>query len=347
MQRGGFTGGWSALYDVEACLKDTPYKQTFLLKEKGGETEYILKLAREEAVEHLASEEKMMQELQNFHLFLQKNDKTYLIRAYVEGASLAEIGEKRGFSRKEILNIGIMLCEEVTKLHQRKPTVIHRDIKPENIIWKSDGGIALIDLETARTYKKGKHEDTRFVGTRETAAPEQYGYGQSDERTDIYGIGKALLYLLTGDYNLAELEKASEDRHLNHIIEKCCALEPDSRFATVKQVSHELEKCMSFVPGRNGLVRVLAVATLGLLVLVIILFHKVVTLEKRIGEQSIEPAETIEEKKPGRIIISGWDVTDYDILLEQILSRQQKVILAGNAGSVKIMERKRRSRKEN
>lgn len=310
---------WSALYDVEMCLKDTPYKKTFLIKEKNGETEYILKLARGDASEHLVSEEKMMNELHNSHLFLHKEDAAYLIRDYVEGTSLAEIRDKWGFPRKEVLQIGIMLCEEVAKLHQRKPPVIHRDIKPENIIWKSDGRLALIDLETARTYKKGKHEDTRFVGTRETAAPEQYGYGQSDERTDIYGIGKTLLYLLTGDYNLAQLEKESEDRRLNSIIEKCCALEPNSRFATVKHVSNELEKCMSFVLGRNGMVRILTVFTLGLLVLVIILFHKVVTLEKRIEEQPFEQAETVEEKKIGRIIISGWDVTDYDILLEQIL----------------------------
>ena len=71
----------------------------------------------------------------------------------------------------------------------------------------TDGTLTLIDYETARCYKEGLDEDTYFMGTRGTAAPEQYGFGQSDIRTDIYGIGRTLLYLLTGGYRLEELDK--------------------------------------------------------------------------------------------------------------------------------------------
>ena len=37
-----------------------------------------------------------------------------------------------------------------------------------------------------------------LLGTKAYAAPEQFGFGQSDSRTDIYALGVLLNVLLTG-----------------------------------------------------------------------------------------------------------------------------------------------------
>lgn len=350
---------WQELYEVTACLKDSPGKKTYLLKDKTGGEKFILKLAMKEEAAHLLEEGKVLEELQKAEIkggpaerteirvkeLLDLGETVYLLRNYIEGSSLAEIGEIHSFSEEEIYHTGILLCRSVMKLHQRKPPVIHRDIKPENIIIREDGSLVLIDLETARIYKKGKREDTYFAGTRETAAPEQYGFGQSDERTDIYGIGRTLLYMKTGDYLLEDMDRAAGDRRLNSMIRKCCSFDPDSRFESVEKLICELQKCQSASGGEKRDIRILTTVVLFLCVAVVLLSVWVVLLKKELSV----PGRTEEEQGSGesgltevqaqisedmdeelinykdRIIVNGWDVTDYDLLLEQIVdSCEQK-----------------------
>ncbi len=83
---------------------------------------------------------------------------------------------------------GVELCRLLDQLHRMEPPVIHRDIKPENILLSPEGKPCLIDFDIARSYKAGQDSDTTFMGTRRTAAPEQYGYAQTDGRTDLYAL---------------------------------------------------------------------------------------------------------------------------------------------------------------
>jgi len=41
-----------------------------------------------------------------------------------------------------------------------------------------------------------------FFGTKYFAAPEQYGFSQTDSRTDIFSMGALLCWLLTGDADI-------------------------------------------------------------------------------------------------------------------------------------------------
>ena len=102
--------------------------------------------------------------------------------------------------------------------------MIYRDIKPENILLLPDGGIGLIDFGIARQFKDGKDTDTRHMGTRATAAPEQYGYAQTDQRTDLYSLGMTLIWLLTGRYDRDSLTQTEEiSPHLRSVLEKAVA----------------------------------------------------------------------------------------------------------------------------
>lgn len=86
--------------------------------------------------------------------------------------------------------------------------VIHRDLKPSNIIvsgvrYAADAGmtfssLVIIDLGIARVWRDGADADTVKFGTRSYAPPEQFGFGQTSVRSDIYALGALLFFCLTG-----------------------------------------------------------------------------------------------------------------------------------------------------
>lgn len=341
--------GWRGQYEIMACLKDSPGKKTYLLRQKENGEKFIFKFAEKEEATHLLEEGKLLWELSrtgglsNFGEpeteikdLKEENGKVFILRNYIEGRSLAELGEARSFTEEEICRTGILICESVMCLHRRKPPIIHRDIKPENIIIKKDGTLALIDLETAREYKKGKQEDTYFAGTRETAAPEQYGFWQSDERTDIYGIGRTLLYMMTGDYFPEDLEKAEGSRRLKKIIRQCCSFDPANRFPSAEKVISELQKCLPDHRKENrriqwltGMIVLLCVAVLGLTVEVILLKGgmenpgRSSSRERNAAAEGREPVHSMLGGED-RLCIMGWDVTGYEQLMGEILRNNEQ-----------------------
>lgn len=170
---------------------------------------------------------------------VEEEDKLIVIEEYIHGASLEKMLEKEGpFSEQRVLQIVLSLCDILEKLHMSSPPLIHRDIKPSNIMLSSDGIVKLIDFNAAKEFKYDHEEDTRLMGTKKFAAPEQYGFGQSDPRTDIYALGVTMHFLLTGNF-------PKENEHLGfagNIIKKCVALDKNERYQTVGALKEDLQK---------------------------------------------------------------------------------------------------------
>jgi serine/threonine protein kinase len=123
----------------------------------------------------------------------------YLVMEYVEGETLYDILTKTpGFIEENTLrDWGTQICEALEYLHGMEPPIIYRDIKPRNIILTPSGKLKLIDFGIARLFSEGKSNDTIIIGTPGFAPPEQYGKGQTDERSDIYSLGVTLYNLAT------------------------------------------------------------------------------------------------------------------------------------------------------
>lgn len=100
----------------------------------------------------------------------------------------------------------------------------------------NDGIIKLIDFNAAKEFNLTHSEDTRLMGTKKFAAPEQYGFGQSDPRTDIYALGVTIYYLLTKDYP----DSGEYHGKLNPIIQKCIHLDKAERYQNIDQLRKEL-----------------------------------------------------------------------------------------------------------
>ena len=164
----------------------------------------------------------------------------YLIvtEEYIDGKTLEEIMEARRMDEEEVLKITHSLCEALRPLHQADPAIICRDLKAENIMLDNGGNIKIVDFDIARVYQPGKNRDTRLLGTKEYAAPEQFGFGQTDARTDIYALGVLLNYMLIHKFPAEEIAPDP----FSKIIKKCIRMDPEQRYQNVDEFASALKK---------------------------------------------------------------------------------------------------------
>lgn len=239
-------------YRQISCLKYTKEKQVYVVEDKEDGDKYILKCALNEGAKFLETEYKFLIEQEQD--FLPKavfgeqiGDGFYLIRQYFKGETLESYVEKRGcLSVKEALSTIEKIGDYIVKLHKQEPPILHRDIKPQNFLRTTDGQYKVIDMETMKYYKESADFDTVIIGTRMTAAPEQFGYQKSSVQTDIYSLGVLLIYLLTGDYSLKKENLKNIPFSLREIIKKSTAFDPKKRYKTVDAFMKEIHFYKSF-----------------------------------------------------------------------------------------------------
>ena len=239
-------------WTVYECLKESEDSSTFLVKETATGILCVLKWGRNRQAEFLRNEMEIMEKMADRKLsgipktyrIFEENGEVYLVREYIEGMSLAQmVLQKGGISEAEICRISRKICQTAEQFQNPDEPMIHRDIKPENIVVTPGGEVVFIDFGTMRSYKKDGSRDTFVVGTRGTAAPEQYGYTQTDQRTDVYAIGQTMLYMVSESYEMNQLSECAVSRRMKKIIEKACSFEPDKRYGDAAQLRRAVEKC--------------------------------------------------------------------------------------------------------
>ena len=157
------------------------------------------------------------------------------LREYIPGRTLDRVAAE-GMSEAQVREIGLGLCAVLRRLHNQDPPVIHRDIKPQNVVLTDTGEVFLIDFGISRRYDSAAGEDTVFAGTRGFAAPEQYGFAQTDCRSDIFSLGVLLCWLMTGQTQLGEASAGGLER----CIRRCTAFDPKDRYQSVDAVAAAL-----------------------------------------------------------------------------------------------------------
>jgi serine/threonine protein kinase len=126
----------------------------------------------------------------------------YIVMEHVEGSDLQTIVAKHGpLEWRLAANYIRQAAEAVAHLHDRG--IVHRDVKPAHVMVDKSGIVRLLDLSMASSIE-GKSE--QMVGSHEEAEWETFDYlapeqardpSLVDPRTDIYGLGCTLYYLLT------------------------------------------------------------------------------------------------------------------------------------------------------
>ena len=162
-----------------------------------------------------------------------KDEVAAVIEEYAEGISIFDaIDQGRLFSVSEVREIVFQLCEALKCLH--KSNIVHRDISANNVIIDSNENVKLIDMGISRIKNPEKRVDTYFMGTAGYAAPEQFGFRQTDEKSDIFSLGVLMNVMLTGQFPSEGIY--SKNQRMRKIISKCIEMEPKNRYKNVNEV---------------------------------------------------------------------------------------------------------------
>jgi serine/threonine protein kinase len=177
--------------------------------------------------------------------------KHFLVMEFVPGRTLLNVVDAtHSFIHEDRIMVWArQLFDVLHYLHSQDPPIIYRDLKPANIMLvEGTERIKLIDFGIARFHKAGKSHDTEAFGTAGYAPPEQYGKGQTDQRSDIYALGATLHHLLTRhDPSLSPFNWLPVRRYnralpidLENAIARAVSLDAGKRFASMAEFAEAM-----------------------------------------------------------------------------------------------------------
>lgn len=189
----------------------------------------------------------------------------YLVLEYLEGTDLAEFIEKNGRLAPDFAAmLCVQICDGLTHAHANG--VLHRDIKPSNVILvtneEQEVEVKLVDFGLAKLVSKDQELTKTGIGLGSPPymSPEQADGKELDQRSDIYSLGCLMFESLTGQQpfvstnplatmllhiknpapRLSDKMDGDVNPHLEQIVYKCMAKNPDDRFESAARLADEL-----------------------------------------------------------------------------------------------------------
>lgn len=238
-------------YRIDAVLKESPYEVTqkvcFVGANGAERGHYIRKYINREsgmgsAYERIYEAQQLGRRFMHLPRIIEcyeHGDDLAVVMEYINGETLQDHVYRLDPSLELATKVFPELCDAVTELHEGfNPPLIHRDLKPSNIIL-SQGGLTIIDFGIAREYKEGAEADTVQFGTREFAPPEQFGFGQTTVRSDVYALGMVLYFCLTETIPTSAIREGgfSDPRisgPMRDVIVQATSFAPNARFSSAR-----------------------------------------------------------------------------------------------------------------
>lgn len=247
---------WDSCLRVRRVLKTTRYETTeeaCLIAQNGAEIGTFIRKhiaddsglgAAYQQIFDMQQRGRRFRHLPRVYSFRRLGGESTVIMEHVTGLTLQELIEREGASITLTRRVFPLLCDAVSELHESsQPPLIHRDLKPSNVIVGAEN-LTVIDFGTTRAYNENAQRDTTIFGTRGYAPPEQFGYRQTDVRSDVYALGMVLAFCLTGQHPqpdaVTRAVEAGEVIFQTYaaVIARAIAFDPDDRFGSV----HELKE---------------------------------------------------------------------------------------------------------
>lgn len=167
-----------------------------------------------------------------------------VVMEYVMGETLQDVVCRVGPSFALAADLFPCVCNAIIELHETLSVpLIHRDLKPSNIMLTQDT-LTLIDFGISRLYNEGAEQDTCHFGTRLYAPPEQFGFGQTDVRSDVYTLGMLLYFCVTAEVPAARARDTGfhDSRipgRLREVLVKATDLDPKKRYPSVRKMRED------------------------------------------------------------------------------------------------------------
>ena len=142
----------------------------------------------------------------------------YIVREYVEGATLQHHMEERALSGREAAKVVELITRPLECVHRLG--LIHRNLSPENVLITADGTVKLIGFGKAKAQVEPNFEDSS---------------------TDIQALGTMLFVLMTRKYWFPEgLSLLPEE--LARICMKSSNAEPENQYHSAMELADDLRR---------------------------------------------------------------------------------------------------------
>ena len=270
---------WQERYQVDCPLSETFKGATFRATDRQtGQPVLVRLLYRSKGEHYLILKGIISPHLPQIYQVFEEGEDTVVVEEFLQGETLETYLEHSNpLPREKAVEWFVQICQGLREIHRLG--IIHRDIKPANLFLREDGTLVLIDFDAARRPRQELRRDTVYMGTQGYAPPEQYGFAQTDCRSDIYSLG------VVGK----ELCGGQKDYPLWPILERCTAFDPDNRFSDVDHIFQALKDQglltgedvpqaaapspapqKRWTPTRKGLIKGVFSGLVGLMVLVLL-----------------------------------------------------------------------------
>jgi|GEM_PF-4744611 len=120
------------------------------------------------------------------------DDMPHLVVEHIEGENLFDLLSKKPAAERRVIRWGDQILSALDHMHRFG--LIHRDVNPGNIMLTRDDNVIIIDFGTTKPVDS---EGVTVIKTPGFEVPEMVSTGYADERSDLFGVGGTLFYLLT------------------------------------------------------------------------------------------------------------------------------------------------------
>ena len=202
--------------------------------------------------EQLMREVNILKNVRNEHIPIiydieECGEGSYIIEEFCEGTSLKEYvstGKLKGIS--EVINYSSQICDVLDYLHSHEQRILYLDLKPDNLMISQDK-IKLVDFGAAVSRETIEGDNERlYYGSVTYSSPEQKKGKYIDNRSDIYSLGKVILFLLDKAPRLREEDNMAFG--LRKIAKRCVSNNPLFRYNTVEGIKKDLVACSKRSP---------------------------------------------------------------------------------------------------
>jgi eukaryotic-like serine/threonine-protein kinase len=198
----------------------------------------------------------------------------YIVMEYVGGLPLSQRVRSGGpIPPVEVVNYATQAARGLAHAHAQG--IVHRDIKPSNLFLTDDRQIKILDLGLGVLMEADNHAtfqtaDGIAVGTIDYMSPEQACGQEVDGRSDLYSLGCAMYYLMTGllafpgDSPIERLGKRINGRpvpitdalpdlppRVVQTMDKLMANRPSDRFQSAEEAAQALHSLTRKKPARR------------------------------------------------------------------------------------------------
>jgi tetratricopeptide (TPR) repeat protein/tRNA A-37 threonylcarbamoyl transferase component Bud32 len=232
---------------------------------------------------------------------------------------------------QRVAQVGLQVAEAMAYAHRQG--VLHRDIKPSNLLLDGRGTVWVTDFGLAKLVEQDEaSRPSETAGTLRYMAPERFR-GQSDVRSDVYGLGLTLYEMLTLRPAFDEVDRgrlvhqvtqeeppaprkynATIPRDLETVVLRALARDPEHRYQSAEALAEDLRRFLEDRPvtarrvstaerlgrwcRRNPAVASLTALTASLLVLVAVLASVgYVQTRAALGREAEQRQEAIGERQ--------------------------------------------------